>query len=745
MAIGNDATLPALDKGDQRIRWFSSQGYVEHAEEVVRVWFGGRLLGEFEASDRAQRDLLLLAVASGPKVHFGRLAHAFDISAETLRVLRRQRDAEGLSAVLSRPSPGRQVKMTSKLRAKIEGLLDDGLTIETIHDRLNGRLSMSTVGRVRKEWATSRDARLAAESAPKQEESNTEPDLLNGPHTKQAVEQATSGSADEARGGRKRAVMETDASPNEDIGRRALRSRAPMSEGNMQHAGAWILLALLGAERLYEQAQTAVLRSSKGEPALSEADLHMAVDAFVLALATGERSVEGVRRLETPTGPALLRASRVPSPSWVRQRLGAAAQDGAGFAFHAGVAADVLARASERTAEPQPLVFYVDNHLRPYSGKETIRKGWRMQDRRARPGISDYYLHDEDGRPVMRVDVPEHGHLTDWVKPLAESVREALGEEERFLLAFDRGGAFPQHLADLRDADFEVLTYERKPYTAHPPSRFTESFVNGEEKVLVLDARANLKKGRGRVRRIALRFESGKQVNLLTTSDLDAEALYWIARHRWRQENGFKHGNERWGINQLDGRRTALYPPKAIIPNPARTRLDASIRTARQAEGRARNALAQLALDSPKYAAAEHQVDSAAEYRQVLESLRPSTPKKAPVEDTELAGKLRLHEGEYKTLLDTIRVACANAESELALLLAPHLPRPAEAKKLLANLFKAPANVRVTKKKITVALAPAATSPERGALSAMLATLTARGLGLPRDPHGRILALRLQD
>jgi hypothetical protein len=27
-------------------------------------------------------------------------------------------------------------------------------------------------------------------------------------------------------------------------------------------------------------------------------------------------------------------------------------------------------------------------------------------------------------------------------------------------------------------------------------------------------------------------------------------------RGRWRQENGFKHGVERWGINQLDRRST---------------------------------------------------------------------------------------------------------------------------------------------------------------------------------------------
>jgi len=757
MATGNRATLLELNNEDQGIRWFSRQGYVEYGDGVVMVWVGGTLLGQYDPADRASRDLLLLAIASGPKVHLGRLADAFGISSETLRILRRQREAEGLSAVLGRPSPGRQEKLTPKLRTKIKGLLDDGLTIQAIQKRLKGKLSMATIGRVRKDWAHARAARSTPDLISNDETGHAQPRLLADERDRKATEIADSTADDiSAISSPEQAeasdLVPASATPSEtaDGGAsagRALRSCAPSSERHLQHAGAWIMLALLFADGLYKQAQEAIAKPfarARAKLKLSEADLYLAIDAVVVALAIGERSVEGVRRLETPSGPALLRASRVPSPAWIRQRLSSAAQDGGGFSFHAGVAAQVLARASERTAEPRPVVFYVDNHLRPYTGKETIRKGWRMQDHRARPGISDYYLHDEDGRPVMRVDVPEHDHLTDWVRPLAAGVREALGEQERFLLAFDRGGAFPQHLADLRDASFEVLTYERKPYSTYAPSTFTTSFMDEEEKVLVFDTRANLGKGRGRVRRIALRFESGQQVNLLTTSDLDAKSLYSIARHRWRQENGFKHGNERWGINQLDGRRTTPYPPDAIIPNPARTRLDASIRAARQAEGKARNTLAELDAKNPKYENAEHRVEEAAEYRKALEALRPSTPKKAAVKDTELADKLRRHEGEYKTFLDTIRVACANAESDLALLLAPQLPRPAEAKKVLANLFRAPATIRVRRDSIDVNLAPAATSAERDALGTLLADLTRRSLPLPRDSKARRLSLRLQ-
>ena len=59
-----------------------------------------------------------------------------------------------------------------------------------------------------------------------------------------------------------------------------------------------------------------------------------------------------------------------------------------------------------------------------------------------------------------------------------------------------------------------------------------------------------------------------------------------------------------------------------------------------------------------------------------IEQQRPHVPKRAPVKDTSLAGKLVRHVGSYKTTIDTLRVALANAESELAARLASTRTRP---------------------------------------------------------------------
>jgi hypothetical protein len=69
-------------------------------------------------------------------------------------------------------------------------------------------------------------------------------------------------------------------------------------------------------------------------------------------------------------------------------------------------------------------------------------------------------------RPVFRVPVSPHDSLTAWLSPIAKRLRQGLGEDERILLAFDRGGVFSSQLADLRDAGIEFVTYERARYPA---------------------------------------------------------------------------------------------------------------------------------------------------------------------------------------------------------------------------------------------------------------------------------------
>ena len=141
----------------------------------------------------------------------------------------------------------------------------------------------------------------------------------------------------------------------------------------------------------------------------------------------------------------------------------------------------------------------------------------------------------------------------------------------------------------------------------------------------------------------------------------------------------------------------------------------------------------------PEREQAKRDIDRAMERQAELMALRAKVPKVAKVSETPLAGKLRRHVLGYKNVLDTLRVALANVEADLAVKLAPHLDRPREVKKMLATLFDAPGTVRVSSRAVTVGLMPAASESEREAIRTFLRDVTRRCLSLPGDPDGRRL------
>ena len=714
-------------------KWFDAKSCVVLGEGGIRqVFVGGRLVGSFGAKDRAERNVMLIAVSEEPRAHLGHIADAFDVSTETLRQLRGLAEREGIEAVAKRKRGGSSGRgMSPRDHAKVVALFEQGATVEGAWEQIRRRASRATVGRVKKE----RDARESAAKATPivvaQEQTHMDEVVVAV-----AADSAAQGSASRHE---PCAANDADVPATEKEGAAmSLRTQPVTSARWVQHVGTWLMLAMLQRLGLYEAAGKACADEEMREP------LRIALDAFVCALSLGEGCVEGVRRLMTPSGHALLRSIRAPSATWVRRVFGGFAGEQSAARLHLSMARGYVREALAET-ERDVVVFYIDNHLRPYTGKETIRKGWRMQDKRVRPGVTDVYVHDEMGNPVLRLADATNGSLTTWLPPVAKLLREKVGTDARIVLAFDRGGAFPEQLASLRDAGFELVTYERKPYPLLAASAFDITFSHDGEKLAASDSLTNLGGGHGRVRRVALRAGDGRQVNLLAVGTLSASELYAILRGRWVQENGFHHQVGRWGINQLDGRTTEPYDPDAVIPNPARRRLDRNVRLARVTAGLARNELAALAEGDTRRGRWDAILARAIAREHELLALRPTTPTHAPLRETELADKLVRHPGAYKMALDSVRIACANAESDLAATLAEAMVLPGEAKKLLANVLSSPGHVVAGQATITVRLAPAANRSEREAIARLLARCNRQKLTLPGDAARRPLRFQSQN
>ena len=689
------------DKG--RIRWFSDRGCVVERDGRFEIFVAGVLVGAWDKDATQLRNALVVTLAAAPDVHLGKLAKAFRLSSERLRQLRIAFEAGGLQAITTPARIGRTPKVTPKLRAKLETLFESGLTIAEAQKKVRG-LAFSTVGHVHTAWKKKQAEKSTAEENAATPAQTTLP-------------------------GVKRIAPPPRREPEivEDAGVRG--------GAFVQHAGSWLMLGMLQAQGLYEAATRACAAR------VPAAKLRVALDAVAIALTLGQGCIEGVRRVATPTAPHLLRATACPSPRTVRETMREMSRELGAVHFHVAMLAAYLADDGYRGRG----VYYVDNHLRPYTGKRSVRRGWRMQDKRVRPGITDYYVHDERGRPLIRIDVPAHDSLTQWLGPIAKVLRDAVGTERRVLLAFDRGGAFPEAMSALREDGFEFVTYERRPYPLLSEAAFTEKLRLGEhDAVRFCESRINLRHGRGRVRRIAVLEADGHQVNLLATGSLSPAELIAVMRGRWAQENAFKHGVERWGINHLDRRHVEPYPPETIVPNPARRRLDRTLRAAAIREGDARRVLAQLADDDRRRERLERALREAITEQRELEARRSATPKRAPLSETELAGKLVRHDGRVKMAVDTVRIACANAEAALARMLGEHLDAPREAKKALANLLAAPGRIRVGLRTIAIDLAPAGTANELSAFRELLAAANRRKLTLPADPRHRRLRFRCQ-
>ena len=714
--------LPIVEtQTDSRTRWFGPFACVVHGQDLVEVFVSGLLIGDFEPKDVFSRNLLLVGLSKEPSINKGLLARSFEVSDNHRRRVCKIAEEQGPQAIPGRPRGGSEPKLDGDARDKVLKLFAEGQRPVRVYRDQGKKLGISytTILRMHQSWSG-----REREEAPKEAGEKT-------PQLSLVSDDALNSDNDPG--------LPSSGSGGEELSDDEGVVPAPIRGGKMvRHAGGLLLVAMIASFGLYEAAMKGWTASGWWRDRL-----RMAIDAVILALGIGQKCVEGVRRLETPTAPILLRTNHSPSESWVR-RIIKRYVDGSGMANKLHLRMTGVYVDSARSTDDVPAVFYVDNHMRSYTGKHTLRKGWRMQDKRAVPGITDYYVHDEDGRPVFRVDTPSHDSLTDWLSPIAKLLCGGLEKGQRILLAFDRAGAFPENMANLRNTNVEFVTYERKPYRSLSKSAFTEEVTMEDGEVFLVHEKrlANLGKKRGRVRRISLLTEEGSQINLLAVSEEPAWRLIEIITGRWVQENGFKHGKERWGFNQLDRRKVLDYDPATIIPNPARRRLDFSFKLVDEREGKLRNKLARINAQSPKFETLNTDLQTCVALKAEMKTQRPSMPKHIALKDSELTGELTFHDPHYKTVIDTIRIACANAESDLALDLAGYLRRPLEAKKILSNIFNSPGDIRVNPKSITISLHLTGRKDERKSIDQLFQKINDRKLTLPGDAKSRPLRFK---
>jgi hypothetical protein len=770
-------TLPGMAGVDRpTVAWFAKYGCVVRDGERRTLVIANRQVGSWEPGEGRIRNALMVQLASDPTIVLEDLAKAFDVSSETLRLQRRLFETKGLAAVLASPEPhhrgGRPIEPA--LRRQMERLFKQGKSTAEVAAALAGQTKHSTVEKYRRLWKQ-KQAKLpkpAQQAALPLEAPNPIAQVDRAPEPKPEPVPEASGvgtacppMAVEAAQGDE--LLPPIRAPRQETSERVARPApvaepappepegtvaeigefAPFSSKGVQHVGAWLLLITIASLGLYAHLRRHERRRPQRRP------LRVAVDAVLSTLGIGGKCVEGVRRLATSTMAAMILADAAPSATWVRRTLGGyCAEKEVSEQLLKDVSGELLRGAKERRPRGKPVVLFFDNHGRPYTGMHELRRIWRMQSKCTVPGAMEYWVHDAEGRPVLLIPVAPNASLPDTVKKWVAFLREKLGKETPLLLVFDRAGAFPGLWKWLQDNGVQFVTYQRARYRKFRREWFrrhgrpmTLRDADGKKvKVMVQEGRMNLGAQRGRVRRIRILMPDDVQMNVVASSKQSAKWLCQTLFTRWRQENAFKHGVERWGVNQLDGRQVEDVPAGTMVTNPRRTTLEKALREAKEREKKLRLQLQQMYPGHPVRRELKSALKANRAGQRDLVKARRETPKKVPIEQTVLQGELKQHKGEYKLLIDTLRCVAQNAEAELAAVLAPNLPVPGEAKRLLQNVFSAPGDIRVSGDAITVCLDPAANRPERAALEEFFTAINRRRLCHPGDPFSRPVRFRLQ-
>jgi transposase len=383
--------------------------------------------------------------------------------------------------------------------------------------------------------------------------------------------------------------------------------------------------------------------------------------------------------------------------------------------------------------------LYVDGHVRAYHGQRAISSNAYVARRHlAMPAITDYWINDRSGDPLLVMTGEVDAALTKALPQLLREVRNLVGER-RGTIVFDRGGWSPKLFATMIEDGFDLLTYRKGRCRRIHERRFLRRRAKLDGCLvdyLLHDQPVRLLKGRLRLRQVTRLCDTGHQTQVITSRwDLrDIEVAYRMF-DRWRQENFFKYMREEFLLDALVDYRIEPEDPTRSIPNPERRALDKEIRAARADLARIEREYGVAAADNAEqrrptirgfkiaHGRLGKQLRTARARVARLFDKRRDVAKRVEVRDLSEPAVVKLAT-ERKHLTDIIKMVAYQAESDLVTLLRPHYARvDQEGRTLLHELFAATGDIRVSDKELNITLAPLSSPHRTLAAKALCETL----------------------
>lgn len=449
---------------------------------------------------------------------------------------------------------------------------------------------------------------------------------------------------------------------------------------------------------------------------------------------------------------------RAPEVKTIRRKLSRLAAAGQGK-----VLMEELARLRIEEDAGRIAFLYVDGHVREYHGKYRLSKAKKAQRQVITPAATDTWVHDAGGEPLLVVTSEMNAKLTQILEPILEDVKRLVPPGRRVTVIFDRGGYSPKLFARLIASGFDVITYRKGKVPKLPRSSFAKRRrkIDGMWREYELCDRPRVRVGRLRAKRkkhaaepeylwlreVRVLRDDDRQTPILTNrTDLDAVEVAYRIFHRWRQENFFKYMAEEFALDALVEYGAEEVSQGNDRPNPQWTRMTKQLKQAKAKVARLQAELGEHAADNDEatrrtmrgfkiaHADLRRQLEEAQSEVERLLNKRKKTPKRIPASD------LQTLKTEKKLIVDSIKMAAYQVETQLLGMLQDHYARTAdEGRTLLHAAFQSPARLEVTDDELRITIA-AQSSPHR---TAALAALCRQLDAIPTPFPGTPLRLRL--
>lgn len=378
-------------------------------------------------------------------------------------------------------------------------------------------------------------------------------------------------------------------------------------------------------------------------------------------------------------------------------------------------------------------ILYIDGHVNIYYGKKTkMPKRYVSRMRLCMRGSTDYWVNDHLGQPFFVINKVINDSMA---KTIIEDIIPTLNEQipnqpeelyltenpklHRYMLVFDRECSNANFFYDLwHNNRIAICTYKKNvkdKWDENEFKNYKSKLPNGEEVEIQLAERSVSLKCTGKkktisVREIRKKSENGHQTSIVTTNyTLDLVMIAYYMFSRWSQENFFKYMMQNFGIDNIISYSKRKISDTSILVNPEYRELDRRLKSIvsklniRKAKFAAM-ILGEIPTDekkNEKYLSNKakicEEIKDLEQDVNEIKSKKKAINRKIPFSDLPDDEKFDSAINERKSFMNTIKMIAYRAETSMVNIIRKHMSHPKEARKLLQQLYKTDANLKVDK------------------------------------------------